>query len=168
MDLFQEFMVPVNLLLDESIWTNNSVDTGKLFVPIGDRGYNGQSSTSGIARNGVMFFTQVHTDNIGCWDTAKPYTRANLGSLVDVDNTLNLIQFPNDLKLDHEETQSIWVMSNRLPIYLYSQLDYGDINFRILKADVNTIIANNICNPIYGSYSYQKVKLISIEEGQCY
>lgn len=160
--------MPVNLLLDESLWTNNSVDTAKFFVPIGDRGYNGQSSTSGIARNGVMFFTQVHRDNIGCWDTAKPYIRANLGALIDDDNDLSLIQFPNDLKLDYEEHQSVWVMSNRLPIYLYSQLDFGDINFRILKANVDTIIANNICNPIYGSNTNQKLNIISIEEGQCY
>ncbi|KAH8361026.1 hypothetical protein KR093_006785, partial [Drosophila rubida] len=164
----QEFMVPLDLLLNESLWTNGSVDTAKLFVAVGDRGFNGQSSTSGIARNGVMFFTQVHRDNIGCWDTAKPYTRANLGLLLDVDNSTMLIQFPNDLKVDNKEKQGVWVMSNRLPIYLYSQLDYGDINFRILRADVDNVIANNICSPLSEAANNNRLALVSIEEGQCY
>ncbi|KAH8300582.1 hypothetical protein KR044_010060, partial [Drosophila immigrans] len=165
---FKEFMVSVDLLLNEALWTNGTVDTSKLFVAIGDRGLNGQSSTSGIARNGVMFFTQVHRDNIGCWDTAKPYTRANLGSLLDADNSTNPIQFPNDLKLDNKERQGVWVMSNRLPIYLYSQLDYGDINFRILRADVDDIIADSVCNPICESANDNRLAYVSIEEGQCY
>ncbi|XP_034118555.1 protein yellow-like [Drosophila albomicans] len=167
---FKEFMVSVDLLLNESLWTNGTVDTSKLFIAVGDRGFNGQSSTSGIARNGVMFYTQVHRDNVGCWDTAKPYTRANLGSLLDADadNSTMLIQFPNDLKVDHKEKQGVWVMSNRLPIYLYSQLDYGDINFRILRADVEDIIANSVCNPISESANNNKFALVSIEEGQCY
>ncbi|KAH8406403.1 hypothetical protein KR222_000114, partial [Zaprionus bogoriensis] len=165
---FKEFVLPADLLLDESLWVNASVDTAKLFLPIGDRGYNGQSSTSGIARNGVMFFTQIHGDNIGCWDTRKPYIRKNLASLVDEDNAMDLIQFPNDLKLDFDKEQSVWVMSNRLPIYLYSQLDYGDINFRILKADVNSLIANNICNPINKLIQNEKLTILPIEEGQCY
>ncbi|EDV90945.1 protein yellow [Drosophila grimshawi] len=166
---FKEFMVPLDSLLNESLWIgNSSVDTSQLFVPIGDRGFGGQSSTSGIARNGVMFYTQVHRDNIGCWDTKKPYNRANLGMLLEPDNASMLIQFPNDLKVDQEIKQSVWVMSNRLPIYLYSQLDYGDINFRILRANVDGIIDNTICNPNYEAANKQKSTLVSIEEGQCY
>ncbi|XP_064537625.1 protein yellow [Drosophila montana] len=165
---FKEFMVPIDILLNESLWTDSTIDTSKLFIAIGDRGFNGQSSTSGIARNGVMFFTQVHRDNIGCWDTAKPYARSNLGTLLDANKSSNLIQFPNDLKVDHEQSQGVWVMSNRLPTYLYSQLDYGDINFRILRADVDNIIADTICNPLYESASKEKLAIVSIEEGQCY
>ncbi|XP_030566601.1 protein yellow isoform X1 [Drosophila novamexicana] len=165
---YKEFMVPIDILWNESLWINGTVDTSKLFISIGDRGFNGQSSTSGIARNGVMFFTQVHRDNIGCWDTTKPYARSNLGMLLDANKSPTLIQFPNDLKVDHEESQGVWVMSNRLPTYLYSQLDYGDINFRILKADVESIIADTICNPLYESASKQKFAIVSIEEGQCY
>ncbi|XP_017869819.1 PREDICTED: protein yellow [Drosophila arizonae] len=166
---YKEFMVSTDLLLDESLWTDGTLDTSKLFVPIGDRGFNGQSSTSGIARNGVMFFTQVHRDNVGCWDTSKPYTRSNLGMLLDPAENSTLIQFPNDLKVDHEPRQGVWVMSNRLPIYLYSQLDYSDINFRILRADVDSIIASTICNPMLESVTKsEKLAIVSIEEGQCY
>ncbi|EDV45262.2 protein yellow isoform X1 [Drosophila erecta] len=164
---FKEFMVPLNLLLNESVWQRNSQDYAKYFISIGDRGYNSQSSTSGVTRNGIMFFTQVHEDDIGCWDTSKPYTRAHLGKLLNLENS-NLIQFPNDLKVDNEEEQSVWLISNRLPIYLYSNLDYGEVNFRILKANVNKIIGNSICNPVNSYINKSKSAFMLIEEGQCY
>ncbi|XP_017056801.1 protein yellow [Drosophila ficusphila] len=165
---FKEFMVPMDLLLNETYWLSNSEDRAKHFTSIGDRGPNSQSSTSGVTRNGVMFFTQVHKDNIGCWDTTKPYTRANLGNLLDLDDNTNIIQFPNDLKVDNEENQSVWIISNRLPIFLYSNLDYEDINFRILKGNVNKIVSNSVCNPNNEYINGSKSSFLLLEEGQCY
>ncbi|KAH8351786.1 hypothetical protein KR084_004413 [Drosophila pseudotakahashii] len=163
---FKEFMVPMDVLLNESVWQSNNQENAKYFVSIGDRGYNSQSSTSGVTRNGVMFFTQVHQDNIGCWDTSKPYIRAHLAKLLE--NGTNLIQFPNDLKVDNEDDQSVWIISNRLPIFLYSNLDYGEVNFRILKANVKNIIRNSICNPDNKYINGSKSAFVLIEEGQCY
>ncbi|KAH8309910.1 hypothetical protein KR059_003635 [Drosophila kikkawai] len=168
---FKEFMVPMELLTNEFIWQTSSQETAKYFVSIGDRGYKSQSSTSGITRDGVMFYTQVHRDNIGCWDTAKPYTRANLMLLFNQSDEASntLIQFPNDLKVDNEEQQSVWIMSNRLPIFLYSSLDYSDVNFRILRANVNKIMyENNKCNPFNKNSNNTKSAIVIIEEGQCY
>ncbi|EDX15190.1 GD24400 [Drosophila simulans] len=164
---FKEFMVPINLLLNESVWQTNTQEYAKYFIPIGDRGYNSQSSTTGVTRNGIMFFTQVHQDDIGCWDTSKPYTRAHLGKFHNLENS-NLIQFPNDLKVDKEKDQNVWLISNRLPIFLYSNLDYGEVNFRILKANVNKIIRNSVCNPDNNYNNTSKSAFVLIEEGQCY
>ncbi|XP_043657534.1 protein yellow isoform X1 [Drosophila teissieri] len=164
---FKEFMVPLNLLLNETVWQSNNQEYAKYFISIGDRGYNSQSSTSGVTRNGIMFFTQVHQDAIGCWDTSKPYTRAHLEKFLNLENS-NLIQFPNDLKVDKEEEQSVWLISNRLPLFLYSNLDYGEVNFRILKANVNKIIGNSICNPDNSYINKSKSAFVLIEEGQCY
>lgn len=158
-------MVSMNLLINEPLWQSNSQENAKYFFSIGDRGFNGQSSTSGISKTGVMFFTQVHQNNIGCWNTARPYIRANLKKL-DQDN--GLIQFPNDLKVDNEVNQNVWIMSNRLPVFLYSQLDFGEINFRILKADINKIINNTVCDPMNTYNNGSKSAVVSIEEGQCY
>ncbi|KAH8298694.1 hypothetical protein KR018_006897, partial [Drosophila ironensis] len=165
---FKEFQVSMHLLLNETLWITNSQENSKYFYSIGDRGFNGQSSTSGIARNGVMFYTQLHKDNIGCWDTKKPYIRANLGTLIDHDVSQKLIQFPNDLKVDNEEQQSLWIMSNRLPIFLYSQLDYSEVNFRILKINIHRIINKSICDPLNTYTNASKSAIVSIEEGQCY
>lgn len=43
--------------------------------------------------------------------------------------------------------QSVWVVSNRLPIYLYSQLDYNDVNFRILRAYTREAVIGTSCDP---------------------
>lgn len=106
-----------------------------------------------------MFFTQVHRDVIGCWDTNKPYTSQNLHLFSEKEwnteeltknSTDSLIKFPNDLKVDREQgpNQSVWVMSNSLPVYLYSQLNYNEINFRILKANVDNLIDGTNCDPL--------------------
>lgn len=118
-------------------------ETSKAFTEIGSRGINGQSSSSGVDRNSIMFYTQVHKDQIGCWDTKKPYTIDNLGV---VESNTSLIQFPNDLKVDRQMDQGVWVMSNRLPIFLYSELDYKEINFQILRAGVKEAVKGTTCD----------------------
>ncbi|XP_037949633.1 protein yellow-like isoform X1 [Teleopsis dalmanni] len=160
---FKEFVVSTKLIQNDSDNTQNALN----FFPIGDRGSNGQSSTSNVDRNGIMFFTQVHRDEIGCWDTSKPYIRENLKFLANENesNMSRLIQFPNDLKVDQEYEQNIWVMSNRLPIFLYSQLDFNDINFRILRANINKVTTGTICDPSVRAST--KLKTATLNEGQC-
>ncbi|XP_055857826.1 protein yellow [Episyrphus balteatus] len=145
---YKEFTVSTAILRDENNWPNKAQDVAKMFSSIGSRGRDGQSSTSGIDRNQVMFYTQVHRDAIGCWDTRKPYRQSNLGQIAA---NSSLIQFPNDLKVDRQVRQGVWVMSNRLPIYLYSKLDYSDVNFRILRANVEDAVAGTICDANLGS-----------------
>jgi hypothetical protein len=95
-------------------------------------------------RNGVMFFNLVTRDSIGCWDSRKPYKRDNVGILARSTKTL---VFPNDLRVDEEERQSVWVLSNRLPFYLYRELNKKDINFRIMSAYADEAIRGTICDP---------------------
>lgn len=91
----------------------------------------------------------VTRDTIGCWDSRKPYKRSNLG--VVAQNSQSLV-FPNDLKVDQEERQSVWVLSNKLPFYLYENLDERSINFRIMSAYTDEAIRNTICDPEVSDY----------------
>lgn len=145
---FQEFMVSTSLLRNETIWTGNGgmglESVANEFVSIGERGFRGQSSTSGIDRNGVMYYNLVQRNGVGCWDTNKEYRKENLYTIGQDDVTLI---FPNDLKLDRETEQGLWVISNRLPIYLYSQLNYNDVNFRVNYVTVNDVIKGTSCDP---------------------
>lgn len=70
-------------------------------------------------RRGVLFFNLVTQDALGCWDSAKPYGRATVGHVAQDHALLN---FPNDLKVDREEPQNIWMLTNRLHLYLYRSL----------------------------------------------
>ncbi|XP_055372763.1 protein yellow-like isoform X2 [Condylostylus longicornis] len=140
----KEFAVSTNILRDESLWLPGGSGAPKSVIQIGNRGLNGQSSTSGISKNQIMFFTLVHRDSVGCWDINKPYTKQNLNIIAQNDSG---IVFPNDLKIDKDINQNVWIISNKLPIFLYSQLNYNEINFKIMRANINNAIKNTICNP---------------------
>lgn len=142
-------MVSTNVLRNETIWSGNGgmglESVANEFVSIGERGLRGQSSTSGIDRNGVMYYNLVQRNAVGCWDTQKQYRIENLMVVGQDDETLI---FPNDLKVDRESEQGLWVISNRLPIYLYSQLNYNDVNFRVNYVAVNDV--KTLCDPLVG------------------
>lgn len=104
-------MVPTSVLRNESAWTlNNGAGLASSFVPIGNRGSAGQSSTSGIARNNVQFFTLIQQNAVGCWNSNLPYTQDAV-DIIAQDNTTMV--FPNDLKVDHEFDQVSAQMSFR-------------------------------------------------------
>lgn len=96
-----------------------------------------------------MFYNLVTRDSVGCWDSRKPYKRSNLGLVAQDEETL---VFPNDLKIDQEKRQSVWVLSNKLPFYLYEGLDHDKINFRVLSAYVDEAVKNTICDPKITGY----------------
>lgn len=91
----------------------------------------------------------VTRDTVGCWDSRKPYKRSNLGVVARSSRTL---VFPNDLKVDQEKRESVWVITNKLPFYLYEGLDENIINFRILSAYVDEATKGTICDPNISSY----------------
>lgn len=143
-------MVSTSILRNETIWTEESdpvllANIANTFIWIGERGARGQSSTSGIDRYyKIMFYNLVQKNGVGCWNTKKPYTANNLCIIEQNNDTLI---FPNDLKLDNNPyDQGIWVLSNRLPIYLYSKLNNNDVNFRIHRASVTSAIYDNCCS----------------------
>ena len=93
--------------------------------------------------NGIQFMALVQLEGVGCWDTRKPYNPSNV-HIVERDPVK--LGFVNDLKLDVER-ENVWVVTNNLPIYLYSRLDYNQINFRLLRANVQQAIKNTVCDP---------------------
>lgn len=96
-------MVSTSVLRNESAWTlSNGAEQASAFIQIGDRGLRGQSSTSGIDRNNVQFYTLVQQNAVGCWNSDEPYFQ-NTIDIVAQDNTT--LVFPNDLKVDHEIDQ---------------------------------------------------------------
>lgn len=52
--------------------------------------------------------------------------------------------FPNDIKVD--AVGNLWVLSDRLPQFMYDSLDPEDVNFRILTASVKDAIMGTACD----------------------
>ncbi|XP_043283685.1 protein yellow-like [Venturia canescens] len=144
MSSFREFAVSTTVFRDKET-AESSPDS---FVPIGrPRAKDfGHSSGSAIDRNGVMFFNMVTRDSVWCWDTRKEYIPQNLG-VVGASN-VSLV-FPNDLRVDLEEDQSFWTISNRLPMYLYGPWDPYVVNFRVFRASVKDAVKDTVCDPNY-------------------
>lgn len=160
MSSFREFRVWTSVICNETGWS----DVKNAFQVMGQsRGKSGHVSASGMARNGVMFYNLVTRDSIGCWDSTKPYKRTNLGVIAQNSETM---VFPNDLKIDKEQRQSVWVITNKLPFYLYRTLNPSAINFRIMSAYVDEAIKENVCDPDFGYYdSFQP---FNENEQDCY
>ncbi|XP_055682150.1 protein yellow-like [Lutzomyia longipalpis] len=143
MSSFGEFSVPTSILQNETIWTEG-INVNTQFKQVGDRGVNSQSSTSGIDRDGVLFYTLVNQDAIGCWDTNKPLVPNNIHH---VDQNRVFFSFPNDIKVDKATDQGVWVLANNLPLYLYTGLDYSQVNVRILRAGTKNAVRDTVCDP---------------------
>ncbi|XP_011698266.1 PREDICTED: protein yellow-like [Wasmannia auropunctata] len=144
MSSFREFAVSTSVFSDKR---TADYSTEK-FMPVGKpraKDY-GHSSGSAVDRNGVMFFNMVTRDSVWCWDTRKEYIPQNLGVIGTSNESL---VFPNDIKVDHEPDQSVWLLSNRLPMYLYGTLNSGSINYRVFKADVKEAVRDTVCDPNY-------------------
>ncbi|XP_052131506.1 protein yellow-like isoform X2 [Frankliniella occidentalis] len=139
---FREFAVQTSVIRNET-FANDNPDEFKL---LGARGRNqSHSSASAMDRRGVLFFNLVTQDALGCWDSAKPYGRSSVGHVAQDSALLN---FPNDLKVDREEPQNIWLLSNRLHLYLYRSLSPDEYNFRILTGTVEKATEGTICDPL--------------------
>ncbi|CAH2106435.1 unnamed protein product [Euphydryas editha] len=141
MSSYREFYVDTSVLRD-SLRVNNSANDFKLLGE--SRGLFGQSSASAIDKRGVMFYGLVTRDTVGCWDSKKSYRKQNLGVVAMNKETLI---FPNDIKIDQEERQSIWVISNRLPEFQSKPLDPNDYNYRILYTDTIDAVQGTVCDP---------------------
>lgn len=140
----KEFTVSNRVLQNETHVTSPSAYYD--FKLLGERGPNGQATASFLDEGTkVLFYTQVNKDGIACWNTRKPYTEENQG-LVDSDS--DALVFPNDLKIDRNGT--LWVLSDRLPSFIYKQLDPKQYNYRILRTKTSDIIQGTPCaNWIY-------------------
>lgn len=146
MSSFREFYSYASIVQNETGWMN----VKDAFRVLGEsRGKRGQASASAMDRNGILFFNLVTRSSIGCWDSSKVYKKSNLG-IIAYDN--DTIIFPNDLKIDNEDRQSLWILSNRLPDFVYRSLNYNEYNFRIMTSYIDEAIGDGICNP---KFSYE-------------
>lgn len=135
-----EFSVSTKFLRDPE--RSVSEDNSDEFQALGSRGPNGQSSVSFLdPKTGVLFYALTNLNAIACWRAGSKYSIQQQGR-VYMDNVTMV--FPNDLKID--QNGSIWVLSDRLPVFMYAELDPEDYNFRILTGSVREAIQGTVCS----------------------
>ncbi|XP_016938824.2 protein yellow [Drosophila suzukii] len=140
----RQFAVSTRVLRDET----RTEDSYHDFVALDERGPNAHTTSRVMSDDGIELFNLIDQNAVGCWHSSMPYSPQFHG-IVDRDD-VGLV-FPADVKID--ENKDVWVLSDRMPVFLLSDLDYADINFRIYTAPLATLIENTVCdlrNNAYG------------------
>lgn len=139
---FDEFAVSTKVLRDEKLATNSKENFHK-FKKLGTRGEKGQSGASYLdTKSNVIFFASIHLNAVICWRITNTNYTTRSHSRVFWNN--ETMVYPSDIKVDANNT--LWVLSNKLPIYTHSSLDYSTYNFRILNGKVTEAIKDTACD----------------------
>ncbi|XP_058443020.1 protein yellow [Malaya genurostris] len=144
----REFMVSTKTLRDESRVEESFHD----FQYLKERGPDAHTTSRVMSENGLQLFNLIDQNAVGCWHSSLPYSPEYHG-VVDRDD-VELV-FPADVKIDEQET--VWVISDRMPVFLITELDYSDINFRIFSAPLSTLVSGTVCDtqPTFGPGAVQ-------------
>ncbi|XP_075156805.1 L-dopachrome tautomerase yellow [Haematobia irritans] len=133
----RQFAVSTRILRDETRVEDSYHD----FIALDERGPNSHTTARVMSDDGVELFDLIDQNAVGCWHSSMPYSPQYHG-IVDRDD-VGLV-FPADVKID--ENKNVWVLSDRMPVFLLSELDYNDINFRIYTAPLSTLIEGTVCD----------------------
>lgn len=138
-----EFYVPTASLRNVSLNTGDLIEHFAAFDrPRCGRRQACQSSAMAMGTNGVMYYGLVSQGEVGCWNTGRPFGPGTQGTLR---RRSGPVSFPNDLKVDKEPAQRVWMLSNGLHKYLYGKLDPAEVNYRVMKARADRVIRGTVC-----------------------
>jgi dopachrome tautomerase len=158
-----EFTVSTQVLRNEKLASRRT--HGNDFKFFAYRGPNSQSGNHIFDfKTNVMFFAEMQRNAISCWNTRTYLTEANIHTVLQNNQTMI---YPADLSVKFNSFQSqivkteeltcisfqidnestLWVLSNRLPRFIYDRYNTSEFNFNIFKADVNEVLADTSCLP---------------------
>ncbi|XP_066583841.1 protein yellow-like [Prorops nasuta] len=144
---FREFAVSTRILRDEQLSQNSY----HAFQVLEERGPLTHSTASVIDENGIQFFNLVDQNAVGCWNSLLPYAPINQAVIARHDDALI---FPADVKV---RGGLLWIISDRMPVFLISTLNYNDTNFRILTVPVQDAISGTVCENIPWKYTNNRI-----------
>ena len=90
-------------------------------------------------KSGVLFLSFVHRSAVGCWNTNKPFNHENFGV---VQKDRGKMIYPSDLKISKDE---VIVLTNAMPVFIYSKLNYDNVNFRVWMNNIYDAINGTVC-----------------------
>ncbi|XP_068081133.1 dopaminechrome tautomerase-like [Anabrus simplex] len=144
---YKEFVVPTSVLKNPAA-INESNDK---FVLLGERGYSrSHAGGSAISRSGVLFYALPEHHVAACWDTNNTEFSSLQQGVIGVEK--RKLAFPNDVKVDHEKNQSVWILSNNLHMYLFGKINPQAANYIILRANTETAVKKTVCSPTYNMF----------------
>lgn len=113
-----------------------------------------QASAKAISETGALFFGLVSDTALGCWNENRPLKRRNIEIVAKNNDTLQFISGIKIIKqissniYERQNNEYIWIVSNKYQKIANGDLNFNEVNFRILNAPVNQLIRYTRCeNP---------------------
>ncbi|KAG7207330.1 hypothetical protein KM043_008997 [Ampulex compressa] len=131
----REFAVSTKILRNENLSQNSYHE----FQVLPESGTLFHRTASVMDENGVQFYNLVDQNAVGCWNSLMPYAGVNQAIVARHDEAMI---FPADVKVNRG---LLWIISDRMPTFLLSNLNYTDVNFRVFTMSVQDAIAGTVC-----------------------
>lgn len=134
-----EFAVSTEILQNEEdsarSWHGND------FMHLGTRGNLKQSTIHAFdPSTDIIFYAEISRNGVGCWNTKKVFSANNHGNVQN--DSLRMI-YPSDLTIDGNG--NLWMMTNSMPVFIYSKLNINEFNFRVWKQNTKILSQNTVC-----------------------
>ncbi|XP_046467996.1 major royal jelly protein 1-like [Neodiprion pinetum] len=86
---------------------------------------------------------------VACWNIQYPLTSESVGTILEDDNAL---QFTSAAKItngcrDEFEYEHYWLLTNRLQEFVLGIMDFNEVNYRILGANLAALVRGTVCEP---------------------
>ncbi|CAD6208790.1 GSCOCG00003598001-RA-CDS [Cotesia congregata] len=131
----REFAVSTRILRDPVL----ALDSYHEFQALPER-FMGHSTSEVMDENGLQLFNLVDQNAVGCWNSLLPYSPANHALIARHDEAMI---FPADVKI---RRGMVWIISDKMPQFLITSLNYTEVNFRILTMPLADAIAGTVCD----------------------
>ncbi|XP_051167761.1 major royal jelly protein 1-like [Leptopilina boulardi] len=106
-----------------------------------------QATAQAFSSNGVLFLGLTSEVAIGCWNQFKKMTPQNIEIIAQDNKTL---QFASGIKVIpasvRQKQEELWVATNRYQKMAVGTINFNEINYRVLKQSVRTLIAGTKCD----------------------
>lgn len=105
-----------------------------------------QAGVQATSRRGILFFQLVQKTAIACWNIEKPFTPENIVTIAQDEEKL---QYVSGIKVivNKYGVEELWFNTNRLQKTINKTLRPDEINFRIIRGNVDEIIRGTKCEP---------------------
>ncbi|XP_030753269.1 protein yellow [Sitophilus oryzae] len=134
-----EFSVSTSVLKNKTLADDPHIYN--LFKLEGKKGDKTQTSASVFdEKSNSLILTQLNRDGVACWNPKKPLNSDNFALIAHDPEKLI---FTNDIKIDDE--RNLWILSDKMPAFIYRKLNPQEVNYRILKVKVDDAIAGTPC-----------------------
>lgn len=128
-----EFSVSTKVLKDDTLSLSRNYYA---FHVAGEKGPDSQGPSSAIdQKTRIAYFTQVHKNGIGCWDTD---VKLNPETFILAGQNNETLVYPNDLAIDYT-SKKLYVLADNMPKFSHSALNDKQGNYFVTAAPLELL-----------------------------